>query len=81
MKAGWLDVPLALQDLAVSNLHYRYSEQSVCNLTKRKTQQQVFSGEIFESGWLRMATTEHSKIAACDVIQFLARKISVGIPL
>ena len=35
IKAGWWDTPLVLQDLAVSNLHYHYSEQSVCNFCNR----------------------------------------------
>ena len=80
MKAGWWDAPLALQDLAVSNQHCRYSEQSesVCNLTKRRNQQPVFSGEIFENGWLWTAATEQSQITACDVIQFVTIKISCG---
>ena len=65
----------------MSNLHYRYSEQSACNLTKRMTQQPVFSRKFFENGWLRTATTEQSEITACDVIQFLTMKISFGIPL
>ena len=78
MKAGWCDAPLVLQDLAVSNQHYSYSEQSVCNLTKRRNQQPVFSGEIFENGWLWTAATEQSQITACDVIQFVTKKISCG---
>ena len=81
MKAVWWDALLALQDLAVSNLHYCYSEQSVCKLTKRRNQQLVFSGEIFENGWLHTAATEQSKITACDGIQFLTMKVSFGIPL
>ena len=81
MKAGWWDAPLALQDLVVSNLHYCCSEQSVCNLKKRRTEQPVFSGEIFENGWLRTATTGQSKMTACNVIQFLTMKISFRIPL
>ena len=81
MKADWWEAPLSLQDLAGSNLHYRYSEKSVCNLTKRRNWQRVFSGEIFENGWLRTAATEQSKITVCDVIQFLSMKISFGILL
>ena len=34
-------------DILVYN---RYSEQPVCNLTKRRTLPPVFSGEIFENG-------------------------------
>ena len=79
MKVDWWDSPLLLQDLVVSNLHYRYSEQSVCNLSKRRTRQPVSSGEIFENGWLRTAPTEQSEITACDIIQFLTMKISFGI--
>ena len=81
MKAGWWDAPLVLHDLAVSNLHYHYSEQSVCNLTKRRTQQPVFSGKFFEDGWLRTAATKQSEITTFDVIQFLTMKISFGTPL
>ena len=81
MKAGSWDAPFVLQDLAVSNLHYRYSEQSVCNLTKRRTRQPVFSGKIFENGWLQTAATKQSEITASDVIQFLTTKIYFGIPL
>ena len=65
----------------MSNLHYRYSEQTVCNLTKRRTQQLMFSGQIFENGWLRTAATEQSEITACDAIQFLKIKTSFGSPL
>ena len=60
---------------------YRYSEQSVCDLTKRRTRQPVFSGQIFENGWLRTAATEQSDITDCDVIQFLTIKFFFGIPL
>ena len=31
-------------------VYNRYSEQPVCNLTKRRTLPPVFSGEIFENG-------------------------------
>ena len=31
-------------------INNHYSEQSVCNLTKRRTLPPVFSGEIFENG-------------------------------
>ena len=65
----------------MSNLHYRYSKQSVHNLTKERTRQSVFSGENFENGWLRTAATEQSEITACDIIQFLTMKTSFGIPL
>ena len=61
----------------MSNLHYRYSKQSVHNLTKER----MFSGENFENGWLRTAATEQSVITACDIIQFLTMKTSFGIPL
>ena len=53
-----------------------YCEQSFCNLTKRRTLPPVFSGEILESGWLWRAASEQSKIAACNVIQFLTIKVS-----
>ena len=36
----------------------RHSEQSVCNLTKGRSLQSVFTGEIFENGWLRTAASE-----------------------
>ena len=36
------------------------SEQLICNLTKRRTLTPVFSGEIFENGWLRTAASEQS---------------------
>ena len=58
-----------------------YSGLSVCNLTKGRTLQPVFLGEIFENGWLRTAASEQSEITACDVIQFLTIKIYFGIPL
>ena len=54
----------------------RYSEQSVCNLTKRRTLPPVFSGEIFENGWLWTVASAQSKIAACNVILFLTIKVS-----
>ena len=60
-------------------VYYCYSEQSICNLTKRRTLQLIFSGEIFENGWLRTAAFEQSDITACDVTQFLTIKISFGI--
>ena len=41
-------------------VYNRYSEQSVCNLTKRRTLPLVFSGKIF--GWLWTAASEQSKI-------------------
>ena len=62
-------------------VYNRYSEQPVCNLTKRKTLQPVFSGEIFENGWLWTAASEQFKIAACNVIRFPTIKISFGILL
>ena len=37
------------------------SEQSVCNLTKRRTLPPEFSGEIFKNGWLWTAASEHRK--------------------
>ena len=33
-------------------VYNRYSEQPVCNLTKRRTLPPVYFGEIFENGWL-----------------------------
>ena len=62
-------------------VYYRYSEQSVYNLTKRMTLQPVFSGEIFENGWFRTAGSEQLEITTCDVIQFLTIKISFYILL
>ena len=32
-------------------IYNHYSEQSVCNLTKRRTLPPFFSGEIFKNGW------------------------------
>ena len=32
-------------------VYNRYSEESVCNLTKRRTLPPLFSGEIFKNGW------------------------------
>ena len=58
-----------------------YSEQPVCNLSKRRTLPAVFRGEIFENGWLWTAASEQTKIAACNVIRFLTIKISFGIML
>ena len=51
-------------------VYNRYSEQPVCNLTKRRTPPPVFSGENFENGWLWTADSEQSMIAACNVIRF-----------
>ena len=62
-------------------VYNRYSEQLVCNLTKRMTLPLVFPGEIFENGWLWTAASEQSKTAACNVIRFLTIKISFGILL
>ena len=62
-------------------INNHYSEQSVCNLTKRRTLPPVFSGEIFENGWLWTGTSERFKIATCNVILFLKIKISFGIML
>ena len=45
------------------------------------TRPPVFSGEIFENGWLRTAAAKQPEITAWDVIQFLTMKISLGIPL
>ena len=41
----------------------------------------MFSGEIFENGWLRTAATEQFEITACDAIQFLKINTSFGSPL
>ena len=41
-------------------VYNHYSEQPVCNLTKRRTPPPVFSGEIFENGWFWTAS-EQSK--------------------
>ena len=43
-------------------------------MTKRRTLPPVFSGEIFENGWLWTAASEQSKIFACNVIRFLTIK-------
>ena len=58
-----------------------YSKQSVFNLTKRRTLPPVFSGEIFENGWMWTGTSERFKILACNIILFLKIKISFGIML
>ena len=57
-------------------VYNRYSEQSVCNLTKRRTLPQVFSGVIFENRWLLTAASEQSKISFLNspVISFLKLK-------
>ena len=62
-------------------VYNRYFEQPVCNLTKRRTLPPVFSGEIFENRWLWAAASEQFKIVDCNVIRFLAIKISFGIIL
>ena len=62
-------------------VYNRYSGQSVCNLTKRTTLPPVFSGEIFENGWLWTAAFEQFEIATCNVIRFLTIKVSFGILL
>ena len=62
-------------------VYNRYSEQPVCTLIKRRILPPVFSGEIFENGWLWTAASEQSKIAACNVIRFLIIKISFRILL
>ena len=59
-------------------VYNRYSEQSVCNLTKRRTLLTVFSGEIFRNRWLWTAKSEQS---ACNVIQFLTIEISFNVLL
>ena len=51
----------------------RYSEPSVCNLTKRKTLTPDFSGEIFKNRWLWTAASEQGKIATCNVIEILLK--------
>ena len=62
-------------------INNHYSEQSVCNLTKRRTLPPVFSGEILKNGWLWTAAPEQSKIAACNEIRFLTIKISFDVLL
>ena len=42
-------------------VYNRYSEQPVCNLTKRRTPPAVFSGETFENEWLWTAASEQFK--------------------
>ena len=42
-------------------VYNRLPEQPICNLTKRRTLPSVFSGEIFENGWLWTAASEQSK--------------------
>ena len=41
----------------------------------------MFSGKIFENGWLWKAASEQSKIATFNAIRFLTVKISFGIIL
>ena len=60
-------------------VYNRFSEQSVCNLTKRRTAPPVFPREIFENEWLWTAASEQSNIAGSSDIQFLAIKISFRI--
>ena len=43
---------ISMKTFLVESFQYnRYSEQSVCNLTKRRTLPPLFSGEIFKNGW------------------------------
>ena len=42
-------------------VYNRYSEQSVCNLTKRRILPLVFSGKIIENQWRWTAASEQSK--------------------
>ena len=49
----------------------RYSEQSVCNLTKIRTLTSKFSGEIFKNGWMWTTASEQCEVAACNVIRIL----------
>ena len=44
--------------------------------SQRRTLTPVFSGKVFENGWLWMAASEQSETAACNVIWFLTIKIS-----
>ena len=80
----YLGAPKAFEDFQENILgrvilvYNRYSEHSVCNLTKRRSVQTKFSEESFENRWLYMAPSEQSEIAACNVIQFLTIKISFG---
>ena len=62
-------------------VYYCYCEQSVCNLTKRRTLQPIFSGEIYENGWLPTAASEQSEITAYDIIEFLTINFFFGILL
>ena len=54
---------------------------TVSNLTQRRTLPPVVSGESFKNGWLWKAASEQSKIATCNIIQFLTINISFGIML
>ena len=49
-------------------VYNRYSEESVCNLTKRRTLTPAFSGKIFKNGQLWTAVSEQCEIAAYNVI-------------
>ena len=45
----------------ITMVYNRYSEQTVRNLTKKRTPPPVFSGEVFENGWLWTAASEQPK--------------------
>ena len=56
----------------------RYSEQSLYNLTKRRTVTPEFSGEMFKNGWLWcMAASEQCEIAACYLYTFITPDLTL----
>ena len=55
----------------------RYCEQSVCNLTKRRTLTLEFYGEIFKNGWLWTAASEQCEIAACNSHTFITSDVTL----
>ena len=54
----------------------RYSEQSVCNLTKRRTLTPEFSEEIFKNGWLWTAASEQCEIY-CNSRTFITSDLTL----
>ena len=49
-------------------MYDRYSEQSVCNLTKRRTLTHEFSGEIFKNGYLWTAASEQCEMLVIRIL-------------
>ena len=65
----------------VTLVYNRNSKQPAYHLTEIRTLLPVFSGKIFENGWLWTAGSEQSKIATCNVIRFLSINFFFGIIL